>query len=170
MRGRQHEHYRRLLLRPLAPQNVTAMGDRLVRVVHEHIGTWPKHATVDLFALANKLMQTVAIALLFGDDREHGFPIAAGLDRNMRSMVWAGLCPVNVPGTPYHRRLKNGVKRLNARSSNGRAASEAFRVRLTCWRFSPPIPMKTASRRATRPLPDTSRRCSGPPTRLARAR
>jgi cytochrome P450 len=76
MRGRRHEHYRRLVGRPLQPRNVNAMSVDMVRLAEEEVDSWPVGQVIDLWAHTQRLMRTLAIGLLFGDDRTHGYPIA----------------------------------------------------------------------------------------------
>jgi cytochrome P450 len=107
MRGRQHEHYRRLISRPLQPRNVNAMGADMVRLAEEEVAAWPVGQVIDLWAQTQRLMRTLAIGLLFGDDRTHGYPIADMINRRTRWSAMAAFCPLNVPGTAYHRMQRN---------------------------------------------------------------
>lgn len=109
MTGRQHEHYRRLLLPPLQRNNIEAMGAGMICLAEEQVDSWPVHRPIDLWAHAKKLLRTFAIGLLFGDDRSRGYPIAdminQGTDCSWSLKVLG--CPVNVPGTPFHRMLRS---------------------------------------------------------------
>jgi len=109
MVGRKHEHYRRLLVRPLHPQNVNALGDKMVQVAEDEVESWPFDETIDLHSQAKRLMRTIAIGLLFGDDRVHGYPVVDMLSRKALWSLWAAFCPVNIPGTAYHRMLRDDV-------------------------------------------------------------
>jgi cytochrome P450 len=109
MTGRAHEYYRRLLLPPLQRRNVDAAGADLVRIAEEGVSAWPVGQPIDLWSYARKLMRNLAVGLLFGDDREHGYAIADaindGIEYNWSVKVAA--CPVNLPGLPYHKMLRD---------------------------------------------------------------
>lgn len=109
MNGRQHEHYRRLVVPPLQRKNIDGLGDAMVALAAEQLATWPVHQLVDLWAHVKLLLRTFAIGLLFGDDRAHGYPVAdminKCIDSNWSWKVFA--CPLNLPGTPYHRLVQN---------------------------------------------------------------
>jgi cytochrome P450 len=105
--GAAHEYYRRLLSPPLQRKNVDAMGDDMAGVVEKEISTWPQGVPIDFNAHSNRLLQKIAIGLLFGNDLKNGLPVAEGIRRNV-SYKWsvaAGAFPLNIPGTPYHRML-----------------------------------------------------------------
>jgi cytochrome P450 len=55
-------------------------------------------------------MRNLAVGLLFGDDRGLGYPIADAIndaiEYNWSAKVAA--CPVNLPGLPYHKMLREG--------------------------------------------------------------
>ena len=108
MTGRKHEHYRRLLSPPLQR---SARAPEMVRLAEEEVASWPMGKPIDLAAHVRKLVRTFAIGLLFGDDRSHGYPIAdminAGTNLNFSWKIFA--CPFNVPGTPYHRMMRDAV-------------------------------------------------------------
>jgi cytochrome P450 len=108
MVGRQHAHYRRLLLPPLRRTSVEAMGDAMVRLAGEEIGRWQPGRPVDLWAEVRRLMRGMAIGLLFGDDRERGFPIADMIGRLLK-LNWSlhvAACPIDLPFTPHGRMLR----------------------------------------------------------------
>jgi cytochrome P450 len=110
MNGPRHAHYRRLMLPPLRKASIEAMGDRLIALAEDEIAAWPVDAEIDLWARVCRLMHTFAIGLLFGDDRERGYEIAemvSGLFARKWSLA-ARACPIDIPGTPYHRFLKEG--------------------------------------------------------------
>ncbi|MDQ6911407.1 MAG: cytochrome P450 [Verrucomicrobiota bacterium] len=106
MTGRQHEHYRRLLVPPIQRG---AKAPDMVNLAEEQVDSWPMDRPIDLVAHAKKLVRTFAIGLLFGDDRSHGYPIAdminQGTNCNFSWKIFA--CPVNIPGTPYHQMMRD---------------------------------------------------------------
>src|SRR5262245_26036723 len=108
--GRSHRHYRRLFIPPLHRKGFAATGADMVRLVEDEVATWPKGEVIDLWERVQGLMRTVAISLLFGGDQSRGYPIAELIseyfDFNWSWKVAA--CPVNVPGTAYHRMLRSG--------------------------------------------------------------
>jgi len=108
--GRPHAHYRRLLLPPLHRKSVTEMGAQMVRLAEEEVESWPVGDVIDLWARVQRILRTLAIGLLFGDDRPRGYSVAEligqFLDFNWSWKVAA--CPVSISGTPYHRMLRVG--------------------------------------------------------------
>ena len=106
MKGRQHEHYRRLIVQPLLPKSVTAMGADFLRMAEANIDSWKMGTVIDLSAHIQKLLQKMAIGLLFGDDRVHGLPIADMIHTGVGWSIMAAFCPVNVPGTPFARSMR----------------------------------------------------------------
>ena len=108
MTGARHEHYRRLLVPPLQR---SARAPDMIRLAEEEVDSWPMQQPIDLAAHARKLVRTFAIGLLFGDDRSHGYPIAdminQGTNCNFSWKIFA--CPLNIPGTPYHRMVRDAV-------------------------------------------------------------
>jgi cytochrome P450 len=106
MRGRQHAHYRQLILPTLARQSVNAMGDKMLDLASDEVGSWPTGRTIDLCGLAQKLMRHLTIGLLFGDDRAHGYPVADMISSKGRWSIRAAFCPVMLPGTAYYRMMR----------------------------------------------------------------
>jgi cytochrome P450 len=106
MAGPKHEHYRRLLVPPL--QGNAAKVPDMIRLAEEEVDSWPINQSIDLRAYGRRLIRTFAIGLLFGDDRAQGYPIAdmisQGTNLNFSWRIFA--CPFNVPGTPYHRMMR----------------------------------------------------------------
>ena len=110
MTGRTHEHYRRMLLPPLHRKSVAEIGTAMVDLAEEEVVSWPVGEVIDLWARVQRLMRTLAIGLLFGDDRERGYPIAAMINQYF-DFNWSwkvSFCPVNLPGTTYNRMLRGG--------------------------------------------------------------
>jgi len=109
MTGRRHAHYRQLFTKPLRKEKVEALGAQMKRVTAEGIASWPVDEPIDLSSSARFLMRTLALALLFGDDRARGHAISEGLGRllecNWSARVFA--CPVDLPVTPYGRMLRD---------------------------------------------------------------
>jgi cytochrome P450 len=106
MNGPPHEHYRRMLLPTLQRRSVNAMGAGMVRFALEEVHAWPKDQEVDIWMMVRKLVRTLAIGLLFGDDRKHGDPIAEMVNE-MAAAPMSAACPINIRGTPYNRFFKN---------------------------------------------------------------
>jgi cytochrome P450 len=107
MQGREHEHHRRLLLPPLRRKNIDARDSDLAKLVQDEVKTWPLGKPIDLWQLSRRMLQVLSIGLLFGNDRARGLPIAQMNYRWLRS-TWSkgvNLCPLNIPGTPFHRML-----------------------------------------------------------------
>jgi len=110
MNGARHAHYRRLMLPPLRKQSVEGLGDKMVRLAQEEIAAWPIGETIDLWDRVCRLMHTYAIGLLFGDDRERGYPVAEMVS-DMFALTWSPAvrgCPIDLPITPYGKFLKEG--------------------------------------------------------------
>jgi cytochrome P450 len=110
MNGPRHAHYRRLITPPLRKASVEALGDKLTRLADEEIAAWPTGETVDLWGLVCRLLHTFAIGLLFGADRERGYPVA-DMITDMFAYKWSPAvraCPINLPVTPYGQFLKEG--------------------------------------------------------------
>jgi cytochrome P450 len=112
MTGRSHQHYRRLLLSPLHRKSIAEIGADMVRLAEREVETWPMDQVVDLSAYVKRLVRTLAIGLLFGDDRPRGYPIA-DLIGQFFDFNWSwkiAACPVNLPGVPYRRMLRVGER------------------------------------------------------------
>jgi cytochrome P450 len=110
MNGPRHAHYRRLMLPPLRKTSIEASGDKMIRLAQEEIAAWPAGETIDLWERVCRLMHAYAIGLLFGDDRERGYPIAEMVS-DMFALKWSPAvraCPINLPMTPYGQFLKEG--------------------------------------------------------------
>jgi cytochrome P450 len=110
MNGARHAHYRRLMLPPLRKAGVEALGERMIRLAQEEIAAWPAGETIDLWERVCRLMHTFAIGLLFGDDREPGYPIAEMIS-DLFAAKWSPAvraCPINLPVTPYGQFLEKG--------------------------------------------------------------
>jgi cytochrome P450 len=110
MNGARHAHYRRLMLPPLRKGSVEALGDRMIRLADEEIAAWPTGKTIDLWERVCRLMHTYAIGLLFGDDRERGYPVAEMIS-DLFALKWSPAvraCPINLPATPYGKFLREG--------------------------------------------------------------
>jgi cytochrome P450 len=110
MSGERHAHYRRLLLPPLRRHNVEAMSGTMSRLAEEEIGRLRPGQPIDLWAEVRRLMRSFAIGLLFGGDREQGYPVADMIGGLLQFnwSVGVAACPVNLPFTPYGRMLRQG--------------------------------------------------------------
>ena len=103
MNGRQHDHYRRLLVPPLRKSSIEDLGSKMVDIAETEIENWPIGEPIDLWVYVRRLMRTFAIALLFGNDRKQGYPIADMINRGLE-FNWSlkpAACPINLPFTPY---------------------------------------------------------------------
>jgi cytochrome P450 len=110
MNGARHAHYRRLMLPPLRKTSVEALGEKMTRLAEEEIAAWPTGETIDLWERVCRLMHTFAIGLLFGNDRERGYPIAEMIS-DLFALKWSPAvraCPINLAVTPYGKFLKGG--------------------------------------------------------------
>jgi len=110
MNGPRHAHYRRLMLPPLRKTSVEAQGERMIALAEEEIAAWPVGEPIDLWERVCRLMHTYAIGLLFGDDRERGYPVAE-LISDLFALKWTPkvrACPIDLPITPYGKFLKEG--------------------------------------------------------------
>jgi cytochrome P450 len=109
MTDRRHAHYRQLLTQPLRKRTVGVLGGQMSGVMKEEVGSWPIEQPIDLSDRARTLMRSIALALLFGNDRQRGHDITDGLGRlvkcNWSARVFA--CPINLPITPYGRMLRD---------------------------------------------------------------
>src|SRR5262249_38452543 len=83
---------------------------KMVQLVENEVGSWPSDVTIDLYSYAKRLIRTVAIGLLFGDDRKHGYPIAEMLGRKTLWSLWTAFCPLNIPGMSYHQMVRDDVR------------------------------------------------------------
>src|ERR1700722_1725555 len=111
MSGARHAHYRRLMLPPLRKGSIEAAGDKMIRLAQEEIAAWPAGETIDLWERVCRLMHTYAIGLLFGDDRERGYPVAEMIS-DMFALKWSPAvraCPIDLPVTPYGKFLQEGA-------------------------------------------------------------
>jgi cytochrome P450 len=110
MNGPRHAHYRRLLIPPLRKGSVEALGGKMIRLADEEIAAWPEGETIDLWERVCRLMHSYAIGLLFGNDRERGYPIAEMIS-DLFALKWSPAvraCPINLPVTPYGQFLREG--------------------------------------------------------------
>jgi cytochrome P450 len=110
MNGPRHAHYRRLMLPPLRRASVEAQGERMIALAAQEIAAWPVGEPIDLWDRVCRLMHSYAIGLLFGDDRERGYPVAEMIS-DLFALKWSPKvrgCPINLPVTPYGKFLKHG--------------------------------------------------------------
>jgi cytochrome P450 len=71
LNGAKHTYYRRLISAPLRTANVEEMGDDIGELVGRSVAEW-REGPVDLWPLAQDLMRSVAVALLFSGDQALG--------------------------------------------------------------------------------------------------
>jgi cytochrome P450 len=107
MNGAPHDHYRKLVARPISSASVADMGDDIAALIAEEVAQWPL-GQVDLWQLAQQLVRSVAVSLLLGGDQARGSRLAAlfGDMLLLSNTAQARLCPFNVPGLSYARVLK----------------------------------------------------------------
>jgi cytochrome P450 len=108
MTGQRHAHYRSLLIPPLRKASVELLADKMARLAQEEIATWPVGEEIDLWPRVRRLMHTFAIGLLFGDDTEHGYPIADMIS-DLIALKWTPsvrACPIRLPFTPNGRLVR----------------------------------------------------------------
>jgi cytochrome P450 len=107
MNGAPHDHYRKLIARPISSTSVMDMGDDIAQLIADEVARWPL-GQVDLWQLVQQLVRPVAIALLLGGDQARGARLAALLGDmlHLSKTVQARLCPFDVPGLAYARVLK----------------------------------------------------------------
>ena len=109
MTGTRHAHYRRLLAAPLRRVSVDAMGADIVRLAEQDVTDWPAGETVDLWPFARRTLRSITLGLLFGgDDTENRATADMVTDLTARKWSSGSLgFPVNLPGTPYRRVLRD---------------------------------------------------------------
>ena len=57
------------------------MSSRMAQIAERHVSSWPTGVATDLLVLVERMMQDLAIGLLFGDDRADALPIAKMISR-----------------------------------------------------------------------------------------
>jgi len=107
MNGGPHDHYRKLIARPISSASVTDMGDDIAALVADEVAQWPL-GQVDLWQLTQHLVRSVAVSLLLGGDQARGARLAALFADmlHLSNTARSRLCPFNVPGLTYARVLK----------------------------------------------------------------
>jgi cytochrome P450 len=111
MTGRRHAHYRKLIAPPLRKANVDALGENMIRLVEEHLASWPVGDTIDLVEFMYRLVRDVTIELLFGGDKVLGYSIA-DLARRVMERKWSASVMsfrVNLPMTPYGQNVREAA-------------------------------------------------------------
>jgi len=102
--GERHVQYRRLLAPPLHKDSVRASAARMAQLAEAEVASWPTGETVDLWDQPRRVMQRLAIELLFGGGDEQGYHIADMVSRLMQGKWSPGaFVPINLPVTPYGR-------------------------------------------------------------------
>jgi cytochrome P450 len=110
MHDEKHRYYRQLFMPPLSRRSMNAQSSRMGEIAAAEVGRLPLNRTIDLWAYSRALMQAMSISLLFGDERDHGMPIAELVDDFYNhAFSWkVFLCPFRIPGTAYHGMLRDG--------------------------------------------------------------
>jgi len=110
MRGHRHAHYRELISQPLRKPGAEGggKGRDMAALAEEFVEEWPVGRRFDLWQHARDLVRNISIALVFGDDREHAYPIADLVDKRVlfRQSPRTLACPFNVPFTPYGKMVR----------------------------------------------------------------
>jgi cytochrome P450 len=110
MTGARHAHYRKLIAAPLRKTSVEAQGADMLRLAQEAVASWPAGVAIDLGAHVYRLVRLITIDLLFGADRELGYPIA-DMANHLMERKWSlgSLVPVNLPFTPYGQSVREAA-------------------------------------------------------------
>lgn len=108
MNGARHAYYRKLLSQPLRTASIEHMGDDIGELVTRAVAGWPLGA-VDLWPLAQDLMRSVAVALLFSGDQIRGRQMGALIQRICRESKSARvfLNRAGQPGKAYSALLRS---------------------------------------------------------------
>jgi cytochrome P450 len=107
LNGPRHAYYRKLLARPLRNDSVEAMGDDIGALVAHEVANW-RTGPADLWPLAEELVRTVAVALLFSGDQAR----VAELSRLLALLAQESKSPgvylsrAGFPGGAYQRLLR----------------------------------------------------------------
>ena len=105
LRGREHEHNRRLALPPLRRKSVDAQGEKMAEIAEEEVASWPLNEPIDMALRANRLYRALGIGILFGDERKLGYRAVELVDRGVAYNWSLGVAafPFDLPGAPYAR-------------------------------------------------------------------
>jgi len=108
MRGARHVHYRKLSLPPLRRRRIEGFGEGITQFMAGEVDAWPIRERFDLWEGVKDLMQRSAVAFLFGDDREHGCPMAKMVSEAAKASFSKRVngLPLDVPGAPFARELR----------------------------------------------------------------
>ena len=112
MSGPRHAHFRHLLLPPLRKVSVEALAEKMAALAVDDVATWPVEKAIDLWPLVCRLMHSLAIGLMFGNDKEHGYPIAQMIS-DLIALKWSPsvrACPIGLPVTPYGRMVRESER------------------------------------------------------------
>ena len=107
MTGDAHAHYRKMLVAPLRKASVDALAAGMARLAEIEAASWPVGEIIDLWERTRRLMQRLAVELLFGDNSGQGNLIADRVSRLMAAK-WGlrPFAPINLPITSYGRMLR----------------------------------------------------------------
>jgi cytochrome P450 len=112
-RGPHHTHYRRLMLPPLRRAAVDQQAAKMGQVVERLAEQWPVGQPVDLYPLVSQVALHVSLETLFPDEGgcEHQEALNAANLMNdhfrMNASLAVKACPIDAPGLPYHRMMRN---------------------------------------------------------------
>jgi cytochrome P450 len=106
MTGHAHAYYRKLLAPPLRKASVDALAANMAQLAEAEVASWPV-GEIDLWGHTRRLMQRLAVELLFGDTSGRGNLIAERVSRLMAAK-WGlrPFAPINLPITSYGRMLR----------------------------------------------------------------
>jgi len=80
----------------------------MARLAGEFVEEWPVGRQFDLWQHVRDLVRNISVGLVFGDDREHAYPIADLVDKRVlfRPSPKTLACPFNLPFTPYGKMVR----------------------------------------------------------------
>src|SRR5262249_51352164 len=81
MTGDAHAHYRRLLVAPLRKASVDALAAGMARLVEVEAASWPVGEIIELLERTRRLMQRLAVEVLFGDTSGPGNLVGVRVSR-----------------------------------------------------------------------------------------
>src|SRR5262249_34864410 len=76
MTGHAHAYHRKLLVAPLRKASVDALAANMARLAEAEVASWAVGEITNLWAYTRRLMQRLAVQLLFGDTSGQGNLIA----------------------------------------------------------------------------------------------
>jgi cytochrome P450 len=112
MTGPQHKQQRQLVTPPFHKKAVQSYRDLIVSITDALLKQWQVGERRDVYEEMRILTLRIASAVLFSRDPEEAFPVGRLIEEwiimNFSTGVWS--CPLNVPGTPYRRMLRQAER------------------------------------------------------------